>query len=391
MINSSLLHEDIEKYYLENKAYPHCLVQLSKKEHDDLRNNSIHVEGIFMENGQVQYSEVTYIGSNIKLKKRTLNIDDKDINCHIINVTRLKKRVFCITTNVSNILKLQKDTIIIPSTSRYDNDMHEVSTAKEDGIVLLFYAMVPDTYMKYSMDMDYNFAENIKKVKDNIIKSANNHYQSQGLYYSFGNKGAFKIVNNSSVDQYAIKARAKKTHSNELNEWCSNAESVIALHLNESVNSMKRYIRNIPHLICPLLNVAYEMQKDHGCVNLKSVKTTESGMWMSSVCINARTSLFHSEEDCTYTLIKIPYQDKDMNKGNAHERMFLVRINNETMLSIPLSYNLSFLFSGNFITHRQHQSMKCYEDRSLFYNISSYGNKRLYSHLKKSFQRNQEF
>ena len=106
--NSSLLHGDIEKYYLEKKAYPHCLIQLSRKEYYDLRNNSIHVEGIFKENGQVHYSKITFIGSNIKLKKSTLNIDNEDIIGHIINVAKLKNRVFCITTNVSNIVKFHR-------------------------------------------------------------------------------------------------------------------------------------------------------------------------------------------------------------------------------------------------------------------------------------------
>ena len=121
VINSSLLYEDIEKYYLHHKSYPHCLLQLSKKEYDDLRNNSIHVKGIFMSNNQVQYSQISFVGSNIKMKKKKLNLDENDIDAHIVNVTRLKNRVFCITTNVSEVISLQSDTIIVPSVSRYNN------------------------------------------------------------------------------------------------------------------------------------------------------------------------------------------------------------------------------------------------------------------------------
>ena len=239
------------------------------------------------------------------------------------------------------------------------------------------------------MEFDKEFASKIKKVKDNTIKKGTDHHSSQGLYYSFGNKGAFKVVNNSSVDQYATKSNVIKSRQNDLKNWCLLAEDLVAEHLDESVNSMKKYIRNLPELICPLLNVAYKMQNEHGSVNLKAVKTKDSGIWMSSICLNARTSLFHSEDDCTYTLAKIPQQSKDMNKGSTHLRLFMVSVNSNTTLCIPLSNNLSFLFSGNFITHRQHQDMTCYNDKSLFYNIISYGNKRLYSHLKKSFMRNQ--
>ena len=107
------------------------------------------------------------------------------------------------------------------------------------------------------------------------------------MYYSFGNKGAFKVVNNSSVDQYTIKSNVIKSRKNDLKNWCLSAESLVAEHLDESVNSMKKYIRNLPELICPLLNVAYKMQSEHGPVNLKAVKTKDSGIWMSSICLNA--------------------------------------------------------------------------------------------------------
>ena len=55
-------------------------IQLSKKEYDDLRNNSIHVKGIFMSNNQVQYSQISSVGSNIKMKKKKLNLDENDID-----------------------------------------------------------------------------------------------------------------------------------------------------------------------------------------------------------------------------------------------------------------------------------------------------------------------
>ena len=133
------------------------------------------------------------------------------------------------------------------------------------------------------------------------------------------------------------------------------------------------------------------MQEHYGSVNLKPTEGSNCGIWMSTVCINARTTELHSEDDCTYTIIKVPKQNRNMNSGNSnkdHQRMFLLSINDGMLLSIPLCHNLSFIFCGKYLTHRQHQSHSVYEDNSLFYNISSYGNKRLYSHLKKSFLRN---
>ena len=102
----------------------------------------------------MQYSEIACVGSNIQLKEKVINIDGSDTIVNIVNVTRLKNRVLCITTTVSEVLSVKSDTIIIPSTSRYDNSMHEVSHSDDDGIVLLFYVMVPSKMRKYNMEFD---------------------------------------------------------------------------------------------------------------------------------------------------------------------------------------------------------------------------------------------
>ena len=61
------------------------------------------------------------------------------------------------------MLSVQSDTIIILFTSRYDDNMHEVSKSDNDGIVLLFYAMVPSAIKKYSMEFDQEFAKKIRR------------------------------------------------------------------------------------------------------------------------------------------------------------------------------------------------------------------------------------
>ena len=76
-------------------------------------------------------------------------------------------------------------------------------------------------------------------------------------------------------------------------------------------------------------------------MNLKATKSKDSGIWMSTIAINAQTSNFHSEDDVTYTIVKVPNQCKIMNKGNTR-RMFLVRINSQNTFAIPLVHNISF-------------------------------------------------
>ena len=88
------------------------------------------------------------------------------------------------------------------------------------------------------------------------------------------------MVNNSSVDQYAIKPSVRKHGNEDLQYWCTSTENLIATHLDESATNMMRYIRNLPELILLLLNVTYNMEKEHGSVILKSIKTKDSGIWM---------------------------------------------------------------------------------------------------------------
>ena len=390
-INSSLLENAIEAYYLEKKGYPHCLIQSSNKEYKDLKDNSIHLGNINNSNKKrVEYGSVLHIGSNLKMKKRDVMLNDVGNTLEFIDISKTRKRVFCLTTYVKDILAAAPDTIIIPSNSRYDGKIHEEYKVQQHGIVLLFYAILPTKATSYDLDFNQDFAKMIKSVKDSTIKKGADHNGSTGLYYSFGNKGAYERIDNSTVGQYKTKTFKDDSKTMRLHSWCKSAETLIAMHLNESVISLKTYIRNISALISPVIDVAYKMQSKHGNVNLKAVETKNSGIWMSTIALNAQTSQFHSEDDCTYTLVKVPNQSKSMNLGNNHQRMFLLRINDKITYAFPLTHNLSFVYSGNFVTHRQHCDSSAYTDGSLFYNIVCYGNKRLYSHVKQSFLRNQK-
>ena len=63
------------------------------------------------------------------------------------------------------------------------------------------------------------------------------------------------------------------------------AEKLIGEVLNEAINVMKSYIRNIPKLISPVIDVAYGMQKEHGDVNLKATKGKGNNIWVSTIVL----------------------------------------------------------------------------------------------------------
>ena len=161
-INSSLLYEDIEDFYLQKKKYPHCLILLSSKEYSNLKQNSAHVTDINCTNKKwIKYKNITYVGSNLNFKKKSMHLHNSVTQVQYIDLSKCSKRIFCITTTVRDILSADPDTIIIPSASRYRNNSHEVSIIGDDGVVLLYYAIIAKRAKMFPMKFDYDFATKI--------------------------------------------------------------------------------------------------------------------------------------------------------------------------------------------------------------------------------------
>ena len=54
---------------------------------------------------------------------------------------------------------------------------------------------------------------------------------------------------------------------------------------------------------------------------------------------------------------------------------------------LPLSNDLSFLYNGKFVTHRQVYYLDEHDLEKLFFNLSSYGNEKIFNHLRRACQR----
>ena len=90
--------------------------------------------------------------------------------------------------------------------------------------------------------------------------------------------------------------------------------------MKQSIASFRKYVRNINHLLSPIFDEAFNSQSDWGDIGIVRVKTSDSGLWQSQICIDASTSIEHTENDCTYTVISIPKQVGTFNrkKGRNH-------------------------------------------------------------------------
>ena len=56
-------------------------------------------------------------------------------------------------------------------------------------------------------------------------------------------------------------------------------------------------------------------------------------------------------------------------------------------IGIKLEPGMTFMFSGKYLTHRQSCNNNITTSNSTFVNIASYGNERLYNHLKSNIKR----
>ena len=83
------------------------------------------------------------------------------------------------------------------------------------------------------------------------------------------------------------------------------------------VDNIAKHLPIVKELISPMIDVAYEIQGVDGDINLKEVCLKNSGIWKTSVTVDAYTTDFHTENDCTYTVIHVPMQEAP-GKCNAY-------------------------------------------------------------------------
>ena len=137
---------------------------------------------------------------------------------------------------------------------------------------------------------------------------------------------------------------------------------------------------NVYNWIAPVVDVAYNLQKDYGDINIKNSVLFKLGVPQAQICVNATTAEFHTEYDQSLTYICVPNQEMD--GKNWYE--FLFKINKSTVLSLPMPIGFNLLFSATFLTHRQHCNNR---NKHVFVNFASFSNKKLLRHMIKSFER----
>ena len=76
-------------------------------------------------------------------------------------------------------------------------------------------------------------------------------------------------------------------------------------------------IPNLMQYIALTLNVVYDIQGFVGGLNIAKILLIDYGLWQTSISINAQIKSFHTENNCTYTVIHVPKQAAVKNNKTA--------------------------------------------------------------------------
>ena len=120
--------------------------------------------------------------------------------------------------------------------------------------------------------------------------------------------------------------------------------------------------------IAPVIAAGARLQLVQESNVIKETKYTEYGIWKTVFCANATTESLHKENDCSYTVIHVPLRKEKYKKTQYR---FLFNFNPDQSLELMMDQNLTFMFSGFLLMHRQTSEILDYKTEAAdnFFNI----------------------
>ena len=368
----------------DNLKSGHTLIELSTNQWKRYRNNSIIVRGIKEEkqsknNIHLKYSNVVF-GNKLHLKSRSGKCKGTTMRWKSPILQNISGGYCMIVGDKKEILLHYPNLIIMDGGGTQDENDTENHRNGSGYLILFFGRLQRQTGIsKYVWGGDK--LNIVKECKTNVIKGNSSHHGSSGNYFSFGNRANYGKINNSSITQYVPKKYMSVNQSIISMHDAELMEKIVGRELELSIMYLSKLIPKLNLYIAPVISVANEIQHDIGNCNIKEMECSNSGLWNCSLCISCQTEELHTENDFTYTVITTPAQENTDVVVN-----FLFELQEKSTIGIQLDPGLSFIFSGKYLTHRQ-----VIDDRTKnngdFVNIASYGNQRLYNHIKTTINR----
>ena len=198
------------------------------------------------------------------------------------------------------------------------------------------------------------------------------------------------MVDNKSVGVYTTKKSKNNLRQKQIDNDAKEVEEICSGSMITAVDSLSSIIPDLRYLLSPVIDTGAQIQKQFNEVVLKQVQNSASGCWNTFLYVDGRTHNLHTEKDCAYTLITVPSQVMNKNLPLVNKPMFLFKIGKKEQIMLPLVNNMSFVYNGKFIMHRQAYTPSNNSYSRKFFNMSSYGNEKLFNHLRRTFDRLRE-
>ena len=282
------------------------------------------------------YSNIEF-GSNIHFNKQDVN--DKAILT--LNLAKMKKRQVFFIAKLDEVEKIFPNQLVVVPSQPLPNKSSKNKWSKPSGYIILCRAVIGRncTTESYWHQEDLSV---LNRIKNSVVGNKNTpHFGAKGKYYSFGINALYKIDEKQSLlGTYGIKSSKDPEKNKRIIESSKWMEDKLVDSLLSAITSQSQGLPNCSNFLSPTMDVGQRIQKEIGDVNLCFGKLGEIGLYAAQVCINATTRDFHTKFDQGPTLICVPNQI--LRDGIDYKFCFL--INEETIIQLPMTMNLSFYF-----------------------------------------------
>ena len=227
--------------------------------------------------------------------------------------------------------------------------------------------------------------------KEPNLNSSNGskHNNTYGKYYGFGLINKYKNQDGLSFGEFQRWKTQSEDNKYKLKKLVCHIFNNISGIMNTKLEGL---IQSGNVLINSMIAFG-----THTSINKNFMKTSipfdslSKSYYSLWICENARTESFHQECDTSYTLICVPYIEKSIHDNNEINYNFQFRwnsIHSEEVkgINILLQEGICIYYNGFGLFHRQVPNNKNYE-KSTFWNMSMYHNKRLFNCINKSVKR----
>ena len=187
---------------------PHCLIELSASEFKQFQSNSIILTDLKLiedeesHNIRPVFVNMTF-GINIKKVQSNFQDDRNNNKTWRLDIDRMKSQYCFMLAKVEECIKIFPNMFMHASNMKTNREGRKNRRINGSGYTVLFLGMFHDKVNYENTLWEPLHVAALKRCKPNINSSVNAHFGSVGYYASFGNKGNYAVIDNSSVSQYS--------------------------------------------------------------------------------------------------------------------------------------------------------------------------------------------